>query len=93
MNSLDSQPLPATPLNQPLAPKPRSRFWTVTLQVVITWVLYILSIGPMYWTWFGGKYANGSFVVAAIYEPLLQLGEFIPPLGRFLNWYVSLWLV
>lgn len=85
--------VPTAPPTEVPARKPRSRFWSITLQVVITWVIYVLSIGPLYWQWYAGKYVNGPSVIAALYEPLWQLCGIFPPLGWFVNWYVSLWIL
>jgi hypothetical protein len=85
-----------TPQPEPQPTKPpqqRSRFWAVLIQILITWVIYVLSIGPLYWQWYAGKYVNGPSVIAAFYEPLWRLCGVFPPLGRFVNWYVSLWIL
>jgi hypothetical protein len=82
--------------NQALSPppqRPRSRFRMALLQMAITLVVYVLSIGPLYWQWYAGKYVNGPTVIAAFYEPLWILCGWFPPLGRFVNWYVSLWIL
>jgi hypothetical protein len=34
---------------------------------------------------------NGSWFVAALYEPLWRLAS-IPPIGHWLNWYICLWI-
>ena len=62
-------------------------------QVTITWVIYILALGPLYWQWYAGKYVNGPTVIAAIYEPLWLLCGWCTPLGRLVNWYVSCWIL
>ncbi len=92
VNPSDSQTPPISTL-APVPPRPRSRFWSITLQLVITWVVYVLSIGPLYWQWFQGKYVSGPTIVAAFYEPLWLLCGWIPPLGRFVNWYVRFWIL
>lgn len=63
------------------------------LQMAITLVVYVLSIGPLYWQWYAGKYVSGPTVIAAFYEPLWILCGWFPPLGRLVNWYVSLWIL
>jgi hypothetical protein len=60
-------------------------------RLAILFALYVLSIGPMYWTWVGAKYLHGSYLVAVFYEPLWQLAGLIPPLGEWINWYVKWW--
>ena len=60
-------------------------------QMLIMFGIYVLSIGPMYWTWVRAKHVEGNFFVAAFYEPLWRICEFIPPLREWLNWYVRLW--
>lgn len=92
MNTEPDQPETST---ETLAPpqRPRSRFWEVTTQVLVSWVLYMLSIGPVYWQWYAGKYVNGPTILSAFYEPLWRLCGIIPPLRWFMNWYVSLWIL
>ena len=62
------------------------------MRFAIVFSLYVLSIGPMYWKWFGAKCGLASPVYLVIYRPLENLAALIPPLGWFLNWYVSLWI-
>ncbi len=88
----DHQTTPVSPTT-PVPPRPRSRFWSITLQLTICWVVYVLSIGPLYWQWYMGKYVNGPTVIAALYEPLWQLCGLFPPLGWFVNWYVRFWIL
>ena len=54
--------------------------------------IYVLSIGPLYWQWYGGRFAGGSAWLAAFYEPLRIASERIPPFGNWMNWYVNLWI-
>ena len=92
MNLSDNQTALLSPI-ETLPLRPRSRFWSITLQLVVFWVVYILSIGPLYWQWYMGKHVNGPTLIAALYEPLYQLCGLIPPLGWFVNWYVHFWIV
>ena len=92
MNPSDNQTALLSSI-ETLPPRPRSRFWSITLQLVVFWVVYILSIGPLYWQWYMGKHVNGPTLIAALYEPLYQLCGLIPPLGWFVNWYVHFWIV
>lgn len=59
---------------------------------LLLFVLYVLSIGPMYWEWYRGRFAGGSKLLAAFYEPLVVLAELIPPFGQWMDWYVGLWI-
>ena len=61
-------------------------------RVVIMMVLYVLSIGPMYWQWVESMYLQGNPAVARFYYPLLVLCKLIPPLGHLVNWYLSFWV-
>ncbi len=87
--------IPATASPRPTdGPSARWRWWRLTIiQVVVTWTIYVLSIGPLYWTWYAGKHVGDPNLVAIFYEPLYQLAGLIPPLGWFLNWYVALWIL
>ena len=64
---------------------------TTCLQLAVCFVLYALSIGPMYWRWYASMYLNGPEYIARIYYPLYLLSAF-RPFGEFLNWYVDLWI-
>lgn len=59
---------------------------------ILFWVflVYCLSLGPMYWTWYQSKYIGGSPWVAVFYEPLLRLTA-IPLFRDWINWYLSFW--
>jgi hypothetical protein len=72
------------------ASRPRSR--RILLRVTILLTLYILSIGPLYWRWYGAKAGLDSRLFLVFYGPLETLAKWIPPLGHFLNWYISLWI-
>ncbi|MEZ5943148.1 MAG: hypothetical protein R3C18_17275 [Planctomycetaceae bacterium] len=69
--------------------------WIVHLEwYFIFFMLYCLSIGPMYWRWYFGKYSSaGLDWVAVLYEPLWQLGQLIPPFGAWLDAYVRWWVL
>ena len=84
----------ATPPNlEPTDETPDTPGWLITFEWgFIFWMLYILSIGPMYWHWYIGKFANGSYWIALFYEPLWQLAERFPPFGDLLDYYVRLWI-
>jgi hypothetical protein len=91
----DQQPAPAADA-EPDPPSWRSTVWLflkyVALQVLIFFVLYTLSIGPMFWKWYGGQYLEADSPVAVFYEPLHLLAEWCDPFGKFMNWYVDLWI-
>jgi hypothetical protein len=54
--------------------------------------IYVLSIGPMYWHWYGGRFGEGSQFIAAFYEPIFMLVSFVPWFGEWMDWYVGLWI-
>jgi len=64
---------------------------TTLLQLAVIFVLYTLSIGPMYWRWYESMYLNGPEYIARLYYPLYLMSAF-KPFGEFLNWYVDLWI-
>lgn len=55
-------------------------------------IVYVLSIGPMYWTYYNAKYNTGTALIAAIYEPLYLLCGWIPWLAMIVDAYVMLWI-
>jgi hypothetical protein len=54
--------------------------------------IYVLSIGPMYWHWYGGRFAGGSQLIAAFYEPIFVVATLVPWFGKWMDWYVGLWI-
>lgn len=85
-----------------IAKSPRPKFfqrpfWRGVRQGLITnlvlWVIYSLSIGPMYWQWYWAMYGNGPRWVAKMYFPLLLVCESIPWYGRLINWYLAWWVL
>ncbi|OAI55026.1 hypothetical protein AYO47_02575 [Planctomyces sp. SCGC AG-212-M04] len=75
------------------APKPRQHSLRQTmLRMAILFTLYVLSIGPLYWRWYGAKSGLDSQFFLIFFRPLEVLAKWIPALGHFLNWYVSLWI-
>ena len=69
-----------------------TRFYCRLLTFSYVWLLYALSIGPMFWHWYDSKYLGASELVAMFYEPLLWSCE-IKPIGRAVNWYINLWIL
>jgi hypothetical protein len=69
------------------------RFRAIVYRYLALFVLYALSIGPMYWKWYAAIYAEGPGWIVAFYYPLWLLSGAIPPLGHFLNWYIRLWIL
>ena len=64
----------------------------VVLQLLIFFVFYTLSIGPMFWKWYAGWNVEHASPVAAFYEPLHRLAAWSDSFGHFMNWYVDLWI-
>ncbi len=62
------------------------------MATMIVLAVYVLSIGPMFWSWYESKYLGGSPLVAAIYEPLLWTTEY-PLIRHILNAYIDWWIL
>lgn len=61
-------------------------------RLLIFLVLYVLSIGPLYWQWYDSKYfRDTSPFLARLYNPLDKFCELCPPFRDWLSWYISLW--
>jgi hypothetical protein len=85
-------PAPAT------TPAPQPRPWRIRcrnfcVRLTVYWVLYTLSIGPMFWWWFEASYLDGPKWIFVFYLPLLVACEYIGPFGDFVNWYINLWIL
>jgi hypothetical protein len=59
----------------------------------IYFLLYALSIGPLYWYWWEAAFAGGSEWVFAFYGPLAVLAEFCPPFRDVINAYINWWIL
>jgi hypothetical protein len=94
--NLDAQ-VPPTEAAAPVK-KRRRRTWIGFFRDILLYVfLYIvvsgISIGPLFWVWFGAMYADGPKWVARLYMPLAVLCELCPPLGRLINAWVNWWIL
>lgn len=77
-------------------PHQRSRWRAVRrilLQLVLVLVVYVLSVGPMYWKIYEAYYLNGSPFIAQFYLPLILLYEHSEIARAVLNWYIGLWIL
>ena len=70
----------------------RYLFLHLAQRTFLYFVLYALSIGPFYWTWYKSRFVSGSSSIAAFYEPLVWLANVVPPFGKWMNWYIHLWI-
>lgn len=94
-----SEPAPATTAPPPVIPQPLSiwlkvrRFlWRRLLMTVVFLLLYVLSIGPMWWVWYSGMYVETetNYWVIAIYEPLRQacrIGWVNSAVTSYIEWW------
>ena len=56
----------------------------------LTW--YVLSIGPLYWTWHRAAMIDEPSFIELFYRPLLFICQ-IPILGDLVNAYIELWVM
>jgi hypothetical protein len=71
---------------------PRQFAARVSNRLLIFLVVYVLSIGPMYWQWYDSKYfRDTSPFLARLYNPLDKFCELCPPFRDWLSWYIGLW--
>lgn len=88
-------PDPQPPSQSPAQRPKRSLWQEIRRRLIITFVafvLYVLSIGPLYWQYYNAKFNTGSALLAAFYEPLYLLCAYIPPLSRLVDAYIMLWI-
>ena len=64
----------------------------VAVRVVVFLVLYVYSIGPMFWLWYEAENMGGSPVLRAFYTPLKLLCLGSAAFENFLNRYISWWI-
>ena len=72
--------------------RPRRSVRRTLVIAIVLFTIYALSIGPLYWQWYGAKVGVGSPIFILLYRPLEKLAEWVPAVGHFLNWYVSQWI-
>ncbi len=65
--------------------------WPRSVRVIIGLVLYVFSIGPMFWLWYEAENMGGSPVVRVLYVPLRLLCV-IPQVEDWLNNYINWWI-
>lgn len=94
-----SQPLlisasPPRPLAEPAATKfdirafVLRRIWFTAM--FLTW--YVLSIGPMFWSWHHAQLQNEPSFVEFFYRPLAYACS-IPIVADIVNAYINLWIL
>lgn len=77
---------PSRPNRPPIS---KTRIALYTLPYLL--ILYVLSIGPMYWVIYEAYNLEGSQFVRAFYYPLVIASE-VPFIAKFLDWYLSFWI-
>lgn len=93
-----SEPAQPEPVGESAATRPESGRWLGACLIrlfLIPWVLivlYVLSIGPLFWVWHEAYYMDGNKWIVLFYMPLLLACE-IDPVGELVNWYIGLWIV
>lgn len=68
------------------------RRWPRSVRALILLVLYVLSIGPMFWHWYEAVNMGGYRFLRVVYAPL-QLLCAIPQIEGWLNRYIVWWIV
>jgi hypothetical protein len=87
-------PIPNSTTQMPLLIwlKVRRFLWRRLLATVVLLLLYVLSIGPMWWVWYSGMYVEteANYWVIAVYEPLRQACR-IRWVHSVVTWYIEWW--
>jgi|SaaInlStandDraft_1057018.scaffolds.fasta_scaffold484629_1 hypothetical protein len=65
--------------------------WPKSVRVTIGLILYVYSIGPMFWFWYEAENMGGNPLVRVIYVPL-RLFCVIPQVEDWLNNYINWWI-
>lgn len=88
---------PAAPKPNPPAKRRRRSWWgffrDVFLYILIYIVVSAISIGPLFWTWFGAVYCDGPKWIARLYLPLALACEICPPLSWLVNAWINWWIL
>ena len=70
----------------------RRRRVPIWVRVVFFLVMYVYSIGPMFWMWYAAENLNGSPTLRAFYAPLKLLCRSSGAFENFLNRYIDWWI-
>jgi hypothetical protein len=61
--------------------------------LLIGFAVYVLSAGPFYWTIYEAYRVQERPYIQALYLPLVLLSETSPLFGRWMDWYIGLWVL
>lgn len=89
----------STPAARPEPPAPRRwrrrtwpEYWRgLERRLTVGWVLYTLSIGPLFWTWFESRYVDGPKWIAALYLPMQLARDYFPAYRVCVDTWIYLW--
>lgn len=70
---------------------PRRRI-PIPVRVFLLLVVYVYSIGPMFWLWYEAENMGGSPFLRAFYSPLRLLCGTSQHFEEFLNRYIGWWI-
>ena len=88
---MSEQSYPPESLPAPESEAAGLRFWSKVLRTVIGLILYVFSIGPMFWYWYEAENLGGNPLLRVIYAPLRLLCV-IPQVENWLNNYINWWI-
>jgi len=64
----------------------------VVMAPVVFVIVYVLSLGPLFWMATHGRVSIRTLqLVQVLFVPLAWLGDKIPWVEYFLDWYMRLW--
>jgi hypothetical protein len=69
----------------------KKTWWSIAFATTTILLLYVLSFGPVWWVVNRFDYGQLRPILAPIYFPLILAVIECPPLGSFLDWYLSFW--
>lgn len=67
--------------------------WFFSWEGILVWVWlpYVLSLGPVYWDWYGARFGLGPKWLLGLYTLLSLQAELCPPFGDLMEWYLRWW--
>lgn len=77
----------------PFSVRVRRYLGRLAIQLPVFLALYVLSIGPMFWYWFGAFYADGPKFLFVLYYPLLLLCDKNEHVRDYINSYINWWIL
>jgi hypothetical protein len=73
--------------------EPAQFFKWLPVYLLVSFAVYVLSVGPMYWTIYEAYFLNADPYLARLYLPLVWLSGQSDLFAKWMEWYLGLWVL